>query len=230
MKNLLSTLRFIDLTHTLTGHVPSWDGQCGFYSHIVSDYKNCATETKFRVHKLELFAGIGTHIDAPRHCFSTGKAIADIPLDQLFVPCVVIDIPINSPENYRLSPQDILDFEKTKVVISKGAFVMVRTGWGNYWNDPVKYRNGLTFPTISREAAQLLLERDIAGVGIDTLSPDIPSNDFPVHNLILGAGKYIVENVANIHLMPSYGGFACIMPIKISNGTEAPIRLVGIVD
>ncbi len=66
-------------------------------------------------------------------------------------------------------------------------------------------------------------------VGIDTLSPDNPKNDFPVHKLILEAGKYIIENVANTNLLPTNGSIICALPIKIKEGTEAPIRLVAMI-
>jgi kynurenine formamidase len=67
---------------------------------------------------------------------------------------------------------------------------------GHYWDIPERYHNHYQFPTVSREAAKLLLLRNISGLGIDTLSPDGPDDDYPVHQLLLGANKYIVENVA----------------------------------
>jgi kynurenine formamidase len=46
----------------------------------------------------------------------------------------------------------------------------------------------------------------------------------------LGADKIILENVANLDNMPSIGGFVMILPIKIKDGTEAPVRLVGLIE
>jgi kynurenine formamidase len=225
----LNNIKLIDLTHPLSAETPHWSGNCGFQKKICSDYADWASETKFRVHQIEMYAGIGTHMDAPLHCFEHGKSIADIELEKLFVPCVVIDIPANASENYRLQPEDIINFEKTKTKIEKNTFVIVRTGWGKHWHNPSKYRNELIFPSVAATAAELLLEKDIVGIGIDTLSPDIPQHDYPVHNIMLGAGKYIIENIANAHLLPAYGSTICALPIKIKDGTEAPIRLVGII-
>lgn len=225
----LNKVQLIDLTHALSKETPTWDGGCGFHHHIKTDYHDCDTDTKFRVYKIEMNAGIGTHMDAPAHCFSNGKTIADIDLNELFVPCVVIDIPQDAAEDYALLPQDIIHFEKRYKKIEKNSFVIARTGWGKYWHDPIKYRNNLSFPSISKEAAEMLMEKEIVGIGIDTLSPDIPANGFPVHNCVLGAGKYIIENIANAELLPATGSIICAMPIKIKDGTEAPIRLVGIV-
>ena len=63
---------------------------------------------------------------------------------------------------------------------------------------------------------------------IDTLSPDLPSSGFPVHKHVLGAGKYIVENIANASKLPPVGSITLAMPIKVAGLTEAPIRLIGL--
>ncbi|MCI5057750.1 MAG: cyclase family protein, partial [Flavobacteriales bacterium] len=106
-------------------------------------------------------------------------------------------------------------------------FVIIYTGWEQYWGTPEKYRNNYVFPSISKEAASLLLDRQIVGLGIDTLSPDRPEDGFPVHHLILGADKYIIENIANASKLPSVGAHTFALSIKIQGGTEAPLRLVG---
>jgi kynurenine formamidase len=46
----------------------------------------------------------------------------------------------------------------------------------------------------------------------------------------LGADKIIIENVANLGSMPPTGGFVMVLPIKIKEGTEAPVRLVGLIE
>ena len=58
---------------------------------------------------------------------------------------------------------------------------------------------------------------------------DKGGEDFPVHRIVLGAGKYIVENIANAKDVPPIGAKIMVMPMKINNGTEAPIRLIAIV-
>ncbi len=70
------------------------------------------------------------------------------------------------------------------------------------------------------------MERNIAGLWIDTLSPDRSESGYPVHAALLGAGKYIVENIANAGALPPIGSFAFVLPIKTQKGTDAPIRLI----
>ncbi len=108
------------------------------------------------------------------------------------------------------------------------------TGWSKFWNNPDKYRNAdelnqLHIPGFSTQAAELLLKRNVVGIGIDTLSPDGGNTTFPVHHLMLKAGKYLIENLTNLEYMPATGAWVITLPLKIDGGTESPIRALGLV-
>lgn len=221
--------KLVDLTHPLTEDTPSWDNSCGFKHTTSLDYADCTSEVKFRVQVINMPAGIGTHMDAPAHCDPQGKTIDAVSLQDCLASCVVIDISEKAHETYLCSAQDILDFEKQYQPIQSGDFVIIHTGWALHWSQPTQYRNNLQFPSVSKEAAQLLIERDIAGLGIDTLGPDTGDSGYPVHQLILGQGKYLVENVANADLLPPVGSTILVAPLLVSGGTEAPIRLIGFI-
>lgn len=220
----------IDLTHTLDSTIPTWSGGCGFNNDVHIDYSDCPGAYTFRVMKVKMHAGIGTHMDAPSHCIPGGKFIHDFNANDLVMPCVVIDVSDTCFERYSLSVQDVESFENKHGVIPKGSCVLVKTGWSKFWQTPATYHNNYVFPSVSAEAAELLLQREINAIGIDTLSPDRPEDGFKVHKTLLGAGKIIIENVANLDSMPPTGSFCLILPIKIKNGTEAPVRLVGLLE
>ncbi len=220
----------IDLTHTLDENIPSWNGDCGFQCETTLDYSDCTTDPKFRTQQLTMRAGMGTHMDAPAHCIPGEATIEQIPLPQLCVPCIVIDVSAVSHERYNVSRQDIEQFENKYGAIAKGTFVMIKTGWERFWHTPEKYHNDYLFPSVSVEATELLINRGVCGLGVDTLSPDRPESGYPVHQLFLGKGKYLVENAANLDSLPAQGSFILILPMKIRGATEAPIRLVALVD
>lgn len=219
----------IDLTHPISQTSPCWDGDCGFQHQLSLDYATCTTPVKFRVQEIKMHAGMGTHIDAPAHCFSDGKTVDALNLEELIAPCVVIDISQQAHASYQCSNTDVQSFERKYGKISKGAFVIIRTGWDKLWNEPKQYRNDLQFPSLSIEAANALLDRDIVGIGIDTLSPDTENSGYPVHQAVLGAGKYLVENIAHSDKLPHVGSFTMALPILTVGGTEAPIRLIGLI-
>lgn len=217
--------KIIDLTHTLSASTPSWDGGCGFETTITTDYKDCKEPDLFRVQKVNMRAGIGTHIDAPAHCIPGAKTIDNLELENLVTECVVVKTE-NEDENYIIMPEVIEKFEKENGKIGDNDFVIFHTGWSKFWDDKEKYRNNLRFPSIHENTAKLLLDRNIAGIGIDTLSPDSVGNAFPVHRIILGAGKYIVENIANADKLPYVGAKVYILPMKIKDGTESAVRII----
>jgi len=221
--------KIVDMTHRLSEGAPSWNGGCGFKLSIASDYDESFEAVRFRVQNIHMAAGMGTHIDAPAHCMPNGVFVADLDLNDLIVPCVIIDISLTCKENTVFSIGDVRAFELKYGTIEAGSFVIIRTGWDRFWSAPERYRNNMIFPTVSIDAIETLLHRGIVGLGVDTLSPDGPESGYPVHQRILGAGKYIIENIANAGSMPIMGGYSAALPIKISEGTEAPIRLVGLI-
>lgn len=225
---MLTNFKLIDLTHELSENIPSWSGDCGFKLNNQVDYKDCNTKTKFQVQDIIMNAGIGTHMDAPSHCFAQKKDISSIELDQLFVPAVIIDVSNIAHENFILSVKDIKNLEEKHGKIPEKSFVIVYTGWDKYWPIKEKYHNNYKYPVISKEAAEELVNKNIVGLGIDTLSPDKPDDIYPVHEIILGSGKYIIENIANANKLPTIGSYIIALPLKIKNGTESPIRLIGL--
>lgn len=218
----------IDLTQPLFENAPTWNGSCGFCLEVKKDY-----DQMFRVQQVKMHAGVGTHMDAPLHRFEGKGSIADIPVEELLSPACVIDVRPRAHGDYEISAEDIKIYEKNHGTIPKGALVIGFTGWCRFWNDSLKYRNPdeageMHFPAFSRHAAEILLSRDVSGIAIDTLSPDCLDQNYPVHKLILGADKYIIENVADCSKMPARGGYAIALPLKAKGATESPIRLVGL--
>ena len=224
----MKEFKVIDLTHRLLPEVPSWDGSCGFELFIGTDYKDCTPPNLFRTNKIKCSAGIGTHMDSPAHVAPGGRTIDKLTLEELVTDCVVIDVSSEADANYIITPTVLEKFEKEYGEIKLNSFVIFYTGWDKHWGNREKYNNNHKFPSVDLSTAELLLKRGIAGLGIDTLSADTGANGFPVHHAILGADKYLVENVANAKELPPTGAKSLILPIKIKDGTEAPVRLIAL--
>lgn len=181
---------------------------------------------------------LGTHLDAPNHFVAGRKSVDQIAPSELFAPGVVIDCSAQAAldADYQLSVADIEAWEREHGPIPQGAVVLLRSGWGRFWDQPSRYRNqdvrgGLHFPGYSVEAARLLVEqRDCRGLGVDTLSIDHgPSRDFAVHKIVNGAGRYALENVAHLERLPPRGAYLVIAPIKIEAGSGGPARIFAVV-
>ncbi|XP_077991044.1 isatin hydrolase-like [Glandiceps talaboti] len=178
----------------------------------------------------------GTHIDAPSH-FAEGKwRIDDVPLESLIGPGVRIDIKSKADANADalMEVSDIEAWEETYGRIPEGSIVMVYTGWGSRWGDRLRYlgtetRNAslLHYPGITGGAAQALLDRKVITVGIDTPSMDnAPSTTFSAHITLLSANIPILENVANVDKLPNIGSTIFALPMKIDEGSGAPVRII----
>jgi kynurenine formamidase len=223
---MLDNFDLIDLTHPLDESVPTWDGECGFCEQVRLDYEQGARVSNYSMH-----VGIGTHLDAPSHFIKGGNSLEALKLEDFFVPLYVCDLSRTCTESTLIQREAIINYEKMHGKINKRSFFALYTGWSRFWNDPKKYRNcvengSMQFPTVSKGAAQLLLEREVAGMGVDTLSPDAPQSDFAVHTQILGAGKYIIENLANLQMLPTSGCHLIAFPLNIRRGSESAIRAV----
>ena len=105
-------MKYIDLTHTLSSNIPSWNGSCGVYNEIKLDYQDCKSDIKFRVQQIKMHAGIGTHMDAPAHCVPGGSTIENIGLEQLILPYIKIDVSNNITEKYRLSVDELEKYKE----------------------------------------------------------------------------------------------------------------------
>ncbi len=182
----------------------------------------------------------GTHLDAPIH-FAEGKRSVDhLRARELVAPAVVIDISAQAKEDpdYRLTAYDVRAWEARNGKIKAGTFVLLRTGWSRKYPDRKLYfgddRPGATdnlhFPSYGESAARLLVDRGVGALGVDTASIDYgQSQDFIVHQIVNGADIPGLENLAALEQVPERGAWVVALPMKIANGSGAPLRMIAIV-
>ncbi|WP_428742210.1 cyclase family protein [Tenacibaculum sp.] len=186
----------------------------------------------------------GTHIDAPIHFAEKGQTVDEIPLEKLIGSAIKIDVSsktLNNPD-YLIKIDDFLAWEnKEKIKIPNGSIILLETGFSKYYPDKVKYMGTaergedavkkLHFPGLSKEAAKWLVEqRNINAIGIDTPSIDYgQSKYFESHVILLSQNIPAFENLTNLDKLPSIGFKIIALPMKIKNGSGAPLRIVAIV-
>ena len=182
----------------------------------------------------------GTHFDAPLHFAQGGRSVEMIPADELTGSAVVIDVSDSSSANrdYIITSQDFQKWEEKFGEIPEGAIVLLKTGYGKYWGDKLKYtgteKSGtegvaeLHFPGLGEEAANWLIkERLVKAVGIDTPSIDHgQSQDFLAHRVLCAGNITVYENIANLELLPALGSYIVAAPMKIKGGSGSPLRLL----
>jgi len=240
LPELLSGGNWIDLSYDFSDKTPYWpNNPTGFKldtqfngitpgGYYYASNSFCAPEHG------------GTHLDAPAH-FAKGKwSAAEIPLQQLLGEAVVIDVSANVKDNadYQITVADVEAWEKQNGRIPNNAILLFKTGWGKYYPDANKYLGTaekgqaaiakLHFPSVHPDlAAWLIKNRKIKALGVDTPSVDYgQSNDFKTHQLLYAENILGFENVANLDKLPSKGAYIIALPMKIKDGTGAPLRII----
>ncbi len=222
--------RVIDLSYAINDKLVPWPGDTRWFEAKV----NATVEKNgYFTRSFWMLEHYGTHLDAPIH-FPPGKMTLDeIPATKLFGPAVVLDARADSAKDadYQVPAALVEEWEKRHGLIPEGAIVLLRTGWASRWPDAQRYRNQdaqgrMHFPGYSVNAAKLLIERKVSGLGCDTMSADYgASEDFAVHRAVLGAGLYQLENLADLSALPETGAFLVVAPIKLEGGSGGAVRV-----
>jgi kynurenine formamidase len=223
--------RFCDLTHTFTEGFPVFVTGEEPERETIANY---ATDG-FYAQRWTFGEHSGTHMDVPGHFIPGGRLSPDITLPELLLPIVVVDIRKKARENPNamVEVDDIKRFERKHGKIPDGALVAADSGWASKVDDPAAFKGGPAFPNYnfpgwSVEAALYLAEkRDIAAIGIDTLSLD-PGNSstFPVHVQYLGTDRYGIENLTGLDCIPPSGATAYVGLIPWEEGSGGPCRVI----
>jgi len=225
--------RVADLSYAINDKLVPWPGDDKWFEAKV----NATVEKNgYFTRSFWMLEHYGKHLDAPIH-FPPGQTTVDqIPAKQFFGPAVVLDVHEEGTKDadYQMPVARVEMWEKKHGRISEGSIVLLRTGWASRWPDGAKYRNQdargkMHFPGFSADAAKFLIARKVSGIGCDTLSTDYgASEDFAVHHLVLGAGLYQLENLADLRDVPEAGAFLVVAPIKLEGGSGGPVRVFAI--
>ena len=172
----------------------------------------------------------GTHLDVPAHFLVGGRTTPQLTLDELMSPIAVVDISARAATNpYTVvTVDDLRAYERRHGRIKRGSLVAMNSGWDARAGSEAAYRNGGHFPGFSGAAVEWLIEeRNIAAIGVDTLSLD-PGNAtaFVAHLTLLGANRFGVENLANLAKIPAKGATAFVGVIPWEEGSGGPARVI----
>ncbi len=236
----LDEVRLVDLSHTYDQSTLFWPTSPIAFEHNELAYGPSGNGYFYSAYTFATPEHGGTHLDAPIHFSEGAKTVDQIPIGDFYAPLVVIDISAKAAadRNYRLLPDDIALFEAKHGPISAGSAVIVRTNWSRYWPDAKAYlgddtpgdASNLSFPGFGADAAQLLVDRQVSMIGIDTASIDYgKSTNFEVHVVIAGGNIPALENLANLAGLPETGAYIFAAPMKIGDGSGAPARVVAFV-
>jgi kynurenine formamidase len=228
-----SYTRVIDLTHTLTPTTPLYPG----YPQPAIEPLKTFEKDGFYANKLTYGEHSGTHMDAPAHFVEGAVTADDLPVERFFAPLAVVDVSARAETDpdTQVMPDDILAWEAANGPLPTGAFVAMYSGWETRLIEPASFINQdhegvLHFPGFHPDATALLVEeRDITGIGVDTLSLDYgASTDFGSHVTLLQSGRYGLEGLAALGAVPAAGALLIVGGPKVMIASGGPTRAMAL--
>jgi kynurenine formamidase len=227
----LSTARIVDLTQPLGPATGLWPGSTPFSATTASDYDPDGSWTR----DLAVPEHAGTHLDAPAHFVPGGRRIHQLDVGTFVRPAVKLDVRewVNGDETATIGRDVIKALERRDGAIATGVVVLLHTGWDAYVADVERYvgPNGtVSFPGLALDGAELLVERGVVGIGIDTLSTDAGhATTSPVHHCVLPAGLWQLEGMVNLEEVPARGAWVVVAPLRLVDGSGTPARAFALV-
>jgi kynurenine formamidase len=254
----LGTARVFDLEQLRYAGAPSHPAhQPGFNYFLHRHHARGAAEARTGASGIVVMPEhSGTHIDALAHQAENLTLHGGVHVDsgvqtsvgfrvlgiETMAPLVARGVLLDVAGDKRLAPEHSITAEELEraaagahVEVRAGDVVLVRTGYGALWSEPVEYLRGAG---VSAAGSRWLIEKKVSAVGADNLAWDVmgPTDPelgvtLPGHVLLLvRAGIPIIENL-NLEELAAAGvhefGFVCL-PLKMRGATGSPVRPIAI--
>ncbi len=202
--------KVIDVSRKISEDMTVWPGD-----PEVRIVKCCSTEdgSDFNLSCISMGLHTGTHIDAPLHFIEGGGDVSSMEPHN-FLRFVKV-ISVNAKEC--ITREDLEDLP-----IVEGDALFFRTSNSDLPENGDFYQN---YVYMDISAAEYLLEKKVAVVGIDYFSIDgFNEREYPVHRLFLSNGIIIVEGLYLKDVAD--GEYLCsFLPLKIDGADGSPVRV-----
>ena len=205
IQKVVNKAEIVDLSYTLEPGMPVWASHARFGAIVYETYDE---------------GDVSYHIDAPRHFFREGAAIDHVKVKAVMGRGVCIDASFLKPcEEYTL---DMLKaFEAEYGEIQEGDVILFSFGWEQKYAIGKKGEEFLKdWPGLSEQAAKYLADKKVA-------SDPFGSEKYPSHQVLLGNGIPILENLTNLKKIPVFS-YVIGLANKIKDGSGSPIRIIAL--
>jgi kynurenine formamidase len=246
LDGLLATLRdcrWVDLTHAFEPGIPHFHAFPDEDRTTLYHYdEGVGTQGHgFLAHEYRHIGQWGTHVDPPAHFVRGTRLLDEIPVTEMILPLVVLDAttPATDDHDYAASRALVEAHEAEHGQIPDGAFVALRTGWSTRWPDAEAMQNRdaagtAHYPGWGEDALRFLVEeRSVMAIGHEATDTDpghlVSCGQYPAEAYILGADRWQIELLANLHDLPPVGSLVVATWPKPMGGSGFPARVFAIV-
>ncbi|MDA8793172.1 cyclase family protein [Bacteriovoracaceae bacterium] len=200
----------IDISPPISSTSPVFPGDTSFCKEELLSFEK---GNHLTLSTIRTTTHIGAHADAPIHYHANGITIEQRNLEYYLGPVNVLDA--GHVKNCRILPEHINnDLITTNRVLFKTQSFPHNGPWQN------------NFTSLSPEIINLLAEKNVKTVGIDTPSVD-PANskELETHRNIFTHNMAILEGIDLDQVEPGEY-FLNALPLKIKKGDASPVRAV----
>ncbi len=199
-------MKIYDVTSSIYEGMPVYKNNLNRQPQVTTETDGHVTESR-----ICLDVHTGTHVDAPLHMINNGKTIESIQIEELVRPCKVFDL---TTVNEKITKQDL-----EKITIEKDDFIILKTK--NSFDTKFNFQ----FVYVEEKAANYLVEKEIAGVGIDSLGIERDQEGDPTHKTLMSNGIIIMEGL-RLKEVEAGDYFMVAAPLKIVGTDGAPARVL----
>lgn len=179
----------------------------------------------YLVEKVTTGVHTGTHIDSPGHFIAGGRTIDKLRADEFVWPAYVIDVrprlAASADKAFQLTVADIQAYEAAHGQIRPRSMVIIQTGFDARYGTAAYFADA---PGFSGAAVQWMVDnRNIGGVGSDTLGPDATSDgDFLATTTILANDRVAMPDIDNVDSLSIRNDviIASAVPLKDGSGYQ----------
>ncbi|WP_332448538.1 cyclase family protein [Methanoculleus sp.] len=165
---------------------------------------------QYRVTEMILGTHTGTHLDAPSHYLKGGRTVDEIPPGRLTGPAQVLDC---SDTGSVIGPDCLAGrLDGTRTLLLK-----------TWFSERQEFDPG--YPSLSLEAAQVLVDAGITCIGTDAPSIEGFYCDGSVHRLLLGSGMVVLE-LLDLSAVPAGDYFMVALPMRLKGADGSPVRAI----
>lgn len=206
---------WIDVTYPIEVGMPHWPGQPPVSLERVSDMQQ-GDSANVSVLKLSLHTG--THMDAPLHFLKEDKDITHAPLEAMFGSLRIAYVPGVDT----VHTEDVEKFEERLGELRGGhLFFKTDNSKRNWLNESFTQ----DYVAVAPDAARYLADKNIGLVGMDYLSVAPFKDTTPTHQILLGAGVWVVEGL-DLRGVEEGQYEMVALPLKVSGGEASPARVL----
>jgi len=233
----LAGATYTDLTHAFFPGQPRFASFPDEQRTLLHDYDK---GDDGQVHLYTHVGQWGTHVDPPVHYVKGGRTLDNIPVSQMLLPLVVLDISARVAQNPDATPilADIAAWEQRFGRIPQGSFVALRTDWSKRWPDAARMSNrgsdGLSHcPGWSQEVLTCLIERRlVTAIGHEQLDTDpglsVSAGNDDLERYVLTCDRWQIEMLTNLDKLPPAGALVMATWPKPKDGSGFPARVIAI--